>query len=44
MKKAAKSLNGASREAEERRKQREALVHRLKHVIEEQRHSDKAHG
>src|SRR5271166_4866096 len=39
-----KSPNGASHEAEERRQQREAPVHRLKDVIEEQRHSDIAGG
>src|ERR1700694_4154124 len=42
--KEAKRSNGASREAEERREQREAPVHRLKHVIEEQRYSDIARG
>jgi hypothetical protein len=36
--KEAKNIIGTSREAEERREQREAPVHRPKYVIEEQRH------
>src|SRR5208282_2137610 len=38
--KEAKKIVGASRKAEERREQREAIVHRPEHVIEEQRHED----
>src|SRR5271154_3028194 len=35
-----KNIIGASHEAKDRRKQREASVHRLKQMIEEQRHGD----
>ncbi len=40
LKETAESRNGACDEAEERRKQRDAPVHRPKQVIEESRHSD----
>jgi hypothetical protein len=42
--KEAKSPDGASHEAKEPPEQRDAPVHRLKHVIEEQRHNDIARG
>src|SRR5208283_5678237 len=41
--KEAKNIIAASDEAEEHREQREAPVHRLKQVIEEQRHRDVEH-
>jgi hypothetical protein len=43
LKEAAKSPNGAPHEAEGRREQRGAPVHRLQHVIAKQRHSYIAH-
>jgi len=44
MEEGTESLNGAPYEAEERCQQRDAPVHWLKQVIEEQRHSDIARG
>jgi hypothetical protein len=35
-----KDGNGASHKAEQRRNQRDSPVHRLEHLIEEQRHND----